>query len=70
MNDPLFDPEKNKEIEEFISNGQEFEARKQIEKNSNKGYFAFSWNKIKNIFTAASENKYQHQEQDILDIKA
>lgn len=52
MNNPLFDPDCCPELKEFLSQGREFEARKQIEK-SNKGIFNFSWSKVKSYFTVS-----------------
>lgn len=50
MNTSLFDPDLCPELKEFLSQGREFEARKQIEKG-NKGIFNLSWNKLKNYFS-------------------
>ncbi len=49
MNHPLFDPDVCPELKEFLSQGKQFEARKQIEKG-NKGIFNLSWNKLKTYF--------------------
>jgi hypothetical protein len=66
LNDPDYHPDTCKEIREFLSEGKEFEARKQIEKGVGIG---FSWNKLKNYFSISRENKYKEHEGRILELK-
>lgn len=44
-------------MKEFLSEGKEFQVRKQLEKKQN-GVFGFSWGKIKNLFVANEGGKY------------
>ncbi len=45
-------------MKEFLSEGKEFQVRKQLEKKQN-GMFGFTWGKIKNYFAASEGGKYE-----------
>lgn len=65
-----YDPEQSKEVQEFLSEGKEFEARKQIEKGGGGGVFGRSLALFKNYFSFSKENKYSEQEQRIAKLRA
>jgi hypothetical protein len=46
-------------VKEFLSEGKEFQVRKQLEKKQN-GLFGFSWGKIKTFFVANEGGKYEN----------